>query len=99
MVKIVNVLKASGLYAALVFALYIGPIFPKASHLQSAAVSRSPESGHKQLGGRGSVSLSTHPDPKGSWSMEPYMPTAVTGLGGTVNYDPSRESTWFQRPN
>ena len=99
MVKIVNVLKASGLYAALVFALYIGPIFPKAQHLQSAAVSRSPESGGVQLGQQRSASLSTHPDPKGNWSMEPYMPTAVTGLGGTVNYDPARESTWFQRPN
>ena len=56
MVKIVNILKATGLYAAIVFSLYVGDLFPSAEHLVSAGVSRSPESGKKQYGIEGSLS-------------------------------------------
>ena len=101
MVKIVNVLKASGLYGALLFALYVGNIFPTQERLISAGVSRSPEQGGvlygQQLRGQ---SLSTHPDPKGNWSQEPFMPTQQTGMTPPAPlYDPQQQLPTYGGPN
>ena len=96
MVKIVNVLKATGLYTALIFALYAGQIFPTQARLISAGVSRSAERGAVRYGG-GAQSLSTHPDPKGNWSQEPFMPVPKTGMG--IPYDPQAQLPTYGGPN
>ena len=103
MVKIVNVLKASGLYGALLFALYVGNIFPTSERVRSAGVSRSAEAGGVRYGegrrhaGGAAQSLSTHPDPQGNWSQEPFMPQPATGMG--IPYDPQAQLPTYGGPN
>ena len=64
MVKIVNVLKATGLYTALIFALYAGPIFPQQGRSRDLAPSREAEAGELKLGL--ATSLSRYPSPVGT---------------------------------
>ena len=87
MVKIVNVLKASGLYTALIFALYHGAIFPFRGRKRGLAPSREAEGGHMQLGL--ATSLSRHESDIGSKSELTFaggMPQteAVTRSGGRI---------------
>ena len=57
MVKIVNVLKASGLYTAIIFALYVGAIFPQQGRGRDLAPGREAEMiGSKFGAGRHSLS-------------------------------------------
>ena len=88
MVKIVNVLKASGLYTAIIFALYVGAVFPASGRSRDLAPSRSGEGGHMQLGL--ATSLSRHESDIGAKSELTFaggMPTseAVTRSGGRIS--------------
>ena len=86
MVKIVNVLKASGLYTALIFALYAGAVFPQAGRGLSLAPGREPEMiGSKYGSRRGSLSrTATEASLASSTGQTPYVIGGGTGtaVGG-----------------
>ena len=88
MVKIVNVLKATGLYTALIFALYAGPIFPQQGRSRDLA----PEREAGMSGGKYGLatSLSRHESDIGAKSELTFaggMPQseAVTRSGGRIS--------------
>ena len=80
MVKIVNVLKASGLYTAIIFALYVGPLFPQQGRGRDLAPSREAEAAGSKFGISGSQSLSRYPAPSGT-AAEARATTALGALG------------------
>ena len=84
MVKIVNVLKASGLYGAILFAIYVGNIFPSSEHLVSAAVSRSPEGGAVKYGL--TTSLSRHRGAETAQPATEMLRTKQSGLSQEYGY-------------
>ena len=81
MVKIVNVLKATGLYTALIFALYAGPIFPQQGRSRDLAPGREAEMIGSKFGHRGSLSrTATEASLASSTGQHPY----VSGGGGST---------------
>ena len=82
MVKIVNVLKASGLYTALIFTLYAGAIFPQQGRSRALAPGREAEMiGSKYGVRRGSLSrTATEASLASSTGQHPYVEGGGGGL-------------------
>ena len=81
MVKIVNVLKATGLYTALIFALYAGPIFPQQGRSRDLAPGREAEMIGSKYGHRGSLSrTATEASLAGQTGQHPYVEGGGGGL-------------------